>query len=182
MKITKISKDTLIPTIWDGGETFEYYIYPENALYANRDFLFRISAATITKVPSTFTKFKNYQRFLVMLDNDLNINNNGKEESYTPNDVFKFDSNSGITSYTKGNDFNLMVSKNLEKADLFFLNDTIQLKQSFIFLFALNDTLVEVNNEMINLKKTDLLLIENNNQSDILLKTENSILVGTLII
>lgn len=69
MKITKISKDTLIPTIWDGGETFEYYIYPENALYANRDFLFRISAATITKVPSTFTKFKNYQRFLVMLDN-----------------------------------------------------------------------------------------------------------------
>jgi len=38
MKITKISKDMLIPTIWDGGETFEYYIYPENALYANRDF------------------------------------------------------------------------------------------------------------------------------------------------
>lgn len=182
MKITKISKDTLIPTIWDGGETFEYYIYPENALYANRDFLFRISAATINKVPSTFTKFNNYQRFLVMLDNDLNININGKEESYTPNDIFKFDSNSDITSYTKGNDFNLMVSKNVKAANLFFLNDTVQLKQLFVFLFALNDTSVEVNNETINLKKTDLLLIENSDRSDVLLKTQHSILVGNLII
>lgn len=182
MKITKISKDTLIPTIWNGGETFEYYIYPENALYANRDFLFRISAATITKVPSTFTKFNDYKRFLVMLDNDLNINNNGKEEHYTPNDIFKFDSNSDIMSYTKGNDFNLMVSKNVQASDLFFLNEAVQLNQPFIFFFAINDTSVEVNNETINLKKKDLLLIENKNQSDILLKTENSILVGTLII
>ena len=182
MKITKISRDTLIPTIWDGGETFEYYIYPENALYANRDFLFRISAATITKVPSTFTKFNNYQRFLLMLDNDLNIKINGKEEHYTTNDIFKFDSNSDIISYTKGNDFNLMASKNAQATDVFFLNDAIQLNQPFIFLFAINDTLVEVNNEMINLRKTDLLLIENNNQSDFLLKTEHSILVGSLII
>jgi len=182
MKITKISKDTLIPTIWDGGETFEYYIYPENALYVKRDFLFRISAATITKVPSTFTKFNDYKRFLVMLDKDLNIHINGKEESYTPNDVFKFDSDSDITSYTKGNDFNLMVSKNVEIADVFFLNDTVQLNQSFIFLFALKDTLIELNKEKINLEKADLLLIENSDKSDVLLKTEHSVLVGTLVV
>lgn len=182
MKITKISKDTLIPSIWDGGETFEYYIYPENALYANRDFLFRISAATITKVPSAFTKFNDYERFLVMLDNDLKIDVNGKQERYTINDVFKFDSASNITSYTKGNDFNLMVSKNVKAAHVFFLNDVVQLNQSFIFLFALNDTSIEVNKGKIDLKKTDLLLIENNKQSDILLKTDHSILVGSLII
>lgn len=182
MKITKISKDVLIPTIWDGGETFEYYIYPKNALYANRDFLFRISAATINKVPSTFTKFKNYQRFLVMLDNDLNININGKEESYTPNDVFKFDSDCDIISYTKGSDFNLMVSKNVETADVFFVNDTVQLDQSVIFLFTLNDTSIELNNEKINLQKADLLLIENNDRSDITLKTEYSVLVGSLVV
>ena len=182
MKITKISKDALIPTIWDGGETFEYYIYPENALYPNRDFLFRISAATINKVPSSFTKFNNYQRFLVMLDNELNININGKEESYTPNDVFKFDSDSDITSYTKGNDFNLMVSKNVETADVFFLNNTVELNQAFIFLFALNDISIKVNNEKINLKKSDLLLIENKDRSDIILKSELSVLVGNLVV
>lgn len=182
MKITKISKDTLIPTIWDGGETFEYYIYPENALYANRDFLFRISAATIKKVPSTFTKFNDYKRFLVMLDNDLNINNNGKEESYTPNDVFKFDSDSDIISFTKGNDFNLMVSKNVDTADVFFLNDAVKLNQPFIFLFALKDTSVHLNDEKCNLKTSDFLLIENVNQFDILLKSEHTILVGSLIV
>ena len=182
MKITKISKDTLIPTIWDGGETFEYYIYPENALYANRDFLFRISAATISKAPSTFTKFNDYRRFLVMLDNDLNLNINGKDEQYTPNDIFKFDSNNDIISYTKGNDFNLMVSRNLEEADVFFLKDSVRLDQSFIFLFALNDTWIEENNETINLKKDDLLLIENKDRSDFTLKSELSVLVGSLIV
>ena len=182
MKITKISKDTLIPTIWDGGETFEYYIYPENSVYANRDFLFRISAATISKVPSTFTKFKNYQRFLVMLGTNLNVNNNGKEEQYTPNDIFKFDSNSDIISYIKGNDFNLMVSKNVETADVFFLNDLVHLNQSFIFLFAIIDTSIEINNEKVNLEKADLLLIENKDRFDITLKSELSVLVGSLIV
>ena len=182
MKITKISKDTLIPTIWDGGETFEYYIYPENTLYANRDFLFRISAAAIKKVPSTFTKFKNYQRFLVMLDNDLSININGKDEHYTPKDIFKFDSGNDIISYTKGNDFNLMVSKNLEEAYVFFLKDTVQLNESFIFFFALNDTSVEVNNDKINLKKSDLLLIENKDRLDIILKSESLVLGASLIV
>ncbi len=180
MKITKISKDSIIPAIWDGGETFQYYIYPTDSLYTNRDFLFRISAATITKVPSVFTKFQNYQRFLVMLDNNLNIKNNGKEESYTPNDVFRFDSDSDITSFTKGNDFNLMVSKNISKVDVFFLNDTTQLNQSFIFLFALNDTLTELNNEKINLKKDDLLLIENHEHSNLSIKVYHTVLAGTL--
>lgn len=182
MKITKISKDTLIPNIWSGGETFEYYIYPENALYANRDFLFRISAATINKVPSTFTKFNNYNRFLVMLDNNLKVNQNGKEAYYTTNDVFKFDSNSDIISYTKGNDFNLMASKNVAKADVFFLDEAVQLNQPFIFVFAINDIFLEVNSETINLKNSDLLLIENKHKADVLLKTEYPVLVGVLAI
>lgn len=182
MKITKISKDTLIPTIWDGGETFEYYIYPKNSLYANRDFLFRISAASIAKVPSTFTKFKDYQRFLVMLGTNLNVNNNGKDESYTPKDIFKFDSDSDIISYTKGNDFNLMVSKKVETPDVFFLKDRIQLNQPFIFVFAIIDTSIEVNNEKSDLKRYDLLLIENIDQFDILLRPEHSVLVGSVVI
>lgn len=177
-----IEKNNLNPTVWDGGETFEYYIYPENALYTNRDFLFRISAATINKVPSTFTRFNNYNRFLVMLDNNLKINNNGNEEYYTTNDVFKFDSNSDIISYTKGNDFNLMVSKNIKAADVFFLKDAVRLNQPFVFIFGLKDCSIEVNNEKMALKQKDLLLIENTNRIDVLLKTEHPVLVGSLIV
>ena len=180
MKITKILKDTLIPTVWNGGETFEYYIYPENSLYINRDFLFRISAASITKVPSAFTKFNDYKRFLVMLDTNLHIKHNNKDEHYKTSDIFKFNSNSDIVSYTKGNDFNLMVSNNVENADVFFLDNVAQLKQSFIFIFALNDTLIEINNKKSTLKKNDLLLIENKEKANVYINTKNKILVGSL--
>ena len=73
-----------------------------------------------------------------------------------------------------------MVSKKIDTADVFFLEDRIQLNQSLIFLFALNDTSIEVNKEKISLNKNDLLLIENKDQFDILLKVEHSSLVGSL--
>lgn len=44
-----IQKRNLKSSLWEGGETFEYYIYPKNSNYAARDFLFRISSATIQK-------------------------------------------------------------------------------------------------------------------------------------
>lgn len=33
MKHLLISKSTLKPAVWDGGETFEYFIFPENSVY-----------------------------------------------------------------------------------------------------------------------------------------------------
>lgn len=179
MKITKISKDTLFPTIWDGGKTFEYYIYPENTLYANRDFLFRISVATISKVPSTFTKFNNYQRFLVMLDNDLNININGKELSSTPNDVFKFDSSRDIISYTKGNDFNLMVQNNVD-ANVCLINDTIDITEFMVFVFAKTKTEVFVNTTKYILEPLDLLMIKNANFQKLTIKSNENIILASI--
>lgn len=176
-----IEKNNLNPTVWDGGETFEYFIYPENSSYTNRDFLFRISAATINKVPSTFTRFNNYNRFLVMLNNNLKINNNGNQEYYTTNDVFKFDSNSDIISYTKGNDFNLMVSKNIKAADVFFLNDAVQLSQTFIFLFAKTLTVVSVNKKEFYLEPDTLLIFENSEQEVIDINTNQTIIAGYLV-
>lgn len=177
MKITKISKDTLIPTIWDGGETFEYYIYPENSVYANRDFLFRISAATITKVPSVFTKFKNYQRFLVMLDNDLTININGKEANYTPNDVFKFDSNSDIISHTKGNDFNLMVHKNAI-ANMIQTNSNQVLSNSFVFIFTKESMNLRINTQEYFLQPNDLVVITNEQHEEIQINLHAMAIIG----
>ena len=69
MNIHLLPKKDSKASIWSGGLTYEYMIYPETANYTNRDFVFRISSATIEKVPSEFTKFKGYHRYLVMLDN-----------------------------------------------------------------------------------------------------------------
>ncbi|HUH25006.1 MAG TPA: HutD family protein [Flavobacterium sp.] len=182
MQTTIIRKESIKPNTWDGGETFEYFIYPPTASYANRDFLFRISSASITKIPSNFTKFDNYQRFLVMLDNDLEINRNGQKEVYTQDKVFKFASNDDITSYSLGNDFNLMVGKDVKKSEVFFPKDTVQLSQAFIFVFAKEDTILSVNEKDVSLNSQDLLLIENMEQTAVTLKSLNDILMGYVVI
>ena len=55
MNIKNINFNDLIANDWSGGKTYEYYIFPETADYQNKDFLFRISSATIESKPSNFT-------------------------------------------------------------------------------------------------------------------------------
>ncbi len=182
MEIIQISKNLLMPTVWGGGTTFEYFIYPQTASYAKRDFLFRISGATIDKVPSNFTRFKNYRRFLVMLDDNLHLMRNGIEESYTSDEIFKFDSNDEIVSYTKGNDFNLMVSNHVGKAEVLFLKDSTQLSEPFVFLFAKTGTILIVNNEEVHLKSEDLLIIENKEKNILNIRADKTVIAGCLVV
>jgi environmental stress-induced protein Ves len=82
MNIRLFPKKDCTASLWNGGLTYEYLIYPETANYSDRDFTFRISSATIEKVPSEFTKFKGYYRYLVMLDNGLHIEVNKEKKVY----------------------------------------------------------------------------------------------------
>lgn len=176
MKITRISKNNIKANSWDGGKTYEYYIYPPESNYSERNFLFRISAASIEKVPSHFTKFKNFNRFLVMLDNDLNIQRNGIEEHYLQQEIFTFDSNDEIISYAKGNDFNLMVHKDINEVKVFVLNNTICSQHSFQFLFAKEESQVKINHQQILLKVNDLLIIENKDKEEVEIHSNNAII------
>ncbi|UUV21514.1 HutD family protein [Paenimyroides aestuarii] len=177
MKITKVSKNALNPTIWDGGETFEYFIYPENALYVNRNFLFRISVATITKAPSIFTRFENYQRFLLMLNGDLHVYQNGTEAFYNPNTIFKFDSNDTIQSFSEGADFNFMVHKNAI-AHMIQANNTQVLSNSFVFIFAKESMNLSINNHEYHLQPNDLLVINNEQQQEIQINLHAMAIIG----
>ena len=80
MKIIFLPKNDSKASIWSGGLTYEYMVYPETASYADRDFAFRISSTKIEKIPSEFTKFKGYHRYLVMLDNALDIEVNKEKK------------------------------------------------------------------------------------------------------
>jgi len=180
MKHLIISKNNLQPSVWNGGKTYEYYIYPPESNYSERNFLFRISAASIEKVPSHFTRFKNFNRFLVMLDNDLNIQKNGIEEHYSQQEIFTFASNDEIISYAKGNDFNLMIHQDIKEVKVFVLNNTICSKQSFQFLFAKEESQVKINQQQISLKVNDLLVIENKDKEEVELHSNNAIIVGFL--
>lgn len=159
MKTQIIQKQKIIPTVWDGGETFEYFIYPNGSKYSERNFLFRISAATIRKAPSNFTRFENYKRFLVMLDNKLQITRNSQKEEYKKLEVFKFDSSDEIVSHSTGNDFNLMISKKVNFSSVQF-TDSVVMSHQFVFLFAVESIQIWLSEKKINLNPNDLLLIE----------------------
>ncbi|MCD0466495.1 HutD family protein [Flavobacterium sp. ENC] len=82
MNLRLFSKKETTASVWSGGLTYEYMIYPETARYSDRDFVFRVSSAVIEEVPSAFSKFKGYNRYLVMLDNSLPIEINKEKKVY----------------------------------------------------------------------------------------------------
>lgn len=165
MKITKIAKADLMANEWDGGKTYEYFIYPPQTNYAERNFLFRISSASIDKVPSQFTRFENYKRYLVMLDNSLEIIRNGSTERYEKHELFTFDSNDTITSSSVGNDFNLMVQKDVESELLLVKEKSTNAR--YIALFALQSVEMSIDKERLELETYDLILIENTDRQSI---------------
>ena len=178
MKISKIAKAELMASEWDGGKTYEYFIYPPQANYAERNFMFRISSASIDKVPSQFTRFENYKRYLVMLDNSLEIIRNGSTERYEKHELFTFDSNDTITSSSEGNDFNLMVQKDVE-SELFVVKEK-KTNAQYIALFALQFSELSVDNEHLELDTHDLILIENTDRQSVEITSSESLLFMSL--
>lgn len=161
MNFKIISKTNLLPSIWDGGKTYEYFISPADSSYTDRDFDFRISSASIEKTPSNFTRFEAYQRYLVMLDSDLKLNRNGEEDNYAQHEIFEFDSNDEIQSFSIGNDFNLMVRKGNNPFEIKVQIIDAVYRNPWIFLFAIEKTKLKINQQDINLNANDLVILEN---------------------
>jgi environmental stress-induced protein Ves len=180
MNISLFTKKDSKSSIWSGGLTYEYIIYPETANYADRDFLFRISSATIEQVPSEFTQFKGYHRYLVMLDNGLAIEVNKEKKVYEKYEIIEFKSNDDVTSYTKGIDFNWMVSEKIAHHKLKITNSNENCKAQIIVLYSLDTTVIKINKTSYDLKPYDLLVIENPEKENIMLDFSTECLFGIL--
>jgi len=180
MNIILLSKKDSKASIWSGGLTYEYMIYPETANYADRDFVFRISSATIEQVPSEFTKFKGYHRYLVMLDNSLDIEVNKEKKIYKKYEIMEFSSADEITSYTKGIDFNWMVSEKTSHHKLEITNGNQNYNAEIIILFSLQTTVIKINDKPYDLEPHDLLVIENPKKENVMLDFSNECLCGIL--
>lgn len=160
MNVFHFKKENIIPGVWDGGKTYEYCIFPPQSQYAERNFDFRISSASIEKSPSNFTQFEAYTRFLIMLDGRLEIIRNGKTEVFECNELFQFDSADEIQSFSIGNDFNWMVRTDKFESKMIF-DFTLHSNFYFQFVFALTPTEVLVEEKTYFLDAFDLLVIEN---------------------
>lgn len=109
MKLQITRKSELITTKWSGGTTTQLAIYPEGASYADRNFLLRISTATVEAEESVFTRFQGVSRIIMILDGVLRLEHKGRYSKLL--NRFKTDSFEGdweTRGFGKVTDFNLM--------------------------------------------------------------------------
>lgn len=178
MVIQVIRKEEAKTSIWSGGMTNEYFIYPLNSKYANRDFLFRISSAIIKEIPSEFTKFDGFRRYLTMLEGNLELSINEQKQQYAEHELFSFLSTDNILSYSAGKDFNLMLNNSISDEVVKIANETFNCSSSFCFLFAIKNIQIKINSKIVDLDTYDCLVIENKTLEAIVVDIQDSIIVG----
>jgi environmental stress-induced protein Ves len=110
-----VRHDDQFVSAWSGGTTTEIAIFPRDAVYGCRDFLWRVSSARVDAEASTFTLLPGYQRLLMVLEGDMTLRHEGHHcVRLTPfqQDVF---SGAWATSSTgRARDFNVMLAQGCE--------------------------------------------------------------------
>lgn len=112
MSIQHLKPADYITTKWSGGLTTQLGIAPEGAVYADRDFLWRLSSATVEDAESNFTALPDYERLISTLEGEIELNHNGGEKlTLRPYEVHRFDGGDETHSWGRCRDFNLMLRK-----------------------------------------------------------------------
>ena len=151
-------------TRWSGGLTHQLYIYPENADYAKRDFLFRISMAEAEVEDSDYTYLEGVDRYLVSLDGNCTLTH-GDEKSFQLSPFGAVAHFSGeVPTHAHGaiRDFNLMLKGGTKGEMLIVDKGMYQIsKHSLIAVYSEKKAKLETEGgRRYNLDSGELLLIE----------------------
>lgn len=110
MNTTIYSPDSRKTINWASGTSTEIFIYPSDGSFADRNFLFRISTATVEAEESTFTFFEGIIRHLMILKGELELIHEGRYTKYLKSyDQDTFSGEWSTRSKGKVTDFNLML-------------------------------------------------------------------------
>ena len=138
MKIECYIKDNFKTSTWSGGETTELLILPDESTYKERNFVLRLSSATIESSTSEFTILTGIKRFITPITNPFLLESDIKKTFLLkPFEIYEFSGDEKTCSYGMSQDFNLML--NTEKADG-WMKTTKNKKE--IIVNAKNDTLL----------------------------------------
>ena len=97
---------------WSGGVTTQLAICPPGARYADRDFLWRLSSATVELERSDFTVLPDYMRLIATLRGEITLRHNGGAPiRLRPFEVHAFDGADETACFGRCTDFNLMLRK-----------------------------------------------------------------------
>ncbi len=111
-QIQILTEQEYIVSQWSGGSTTQIAIAPDKAQYADRDFLWRTSSATVDLPESDFTPLPDYMRYISVLKGGMELTHEQQQPTQlTPYDVHYFDGEVATRSVGKCVDFNLMLRK-----------------------------------------------------------------------
>jgi len=118
METTILSNQQFKISDWSGGTTTELYIFPPDASYQERNFVFRLSTAKVEIEKSEFTSLPGVTRKIMILDGEIRINHqNHYTKKLSKFDVDTFEGDWKTTSVGRCTDFNLMTTEKI-KVDL----------------------------------------------------------------
>lgn len=109
MKQTYYPAHSLHAKAWANGTTTELVKFPPESDFLKRDFIFRISTATVEAEESTFSDFSGLTRILMVLEGSLQLIHEGRYQKHLqPYEQDTFDGSWSTRSKGKVRDFNLM--------------------------------------------------------------------------
>lgn len=119
MNWTLLTQAQYSVTSWSGGTTTQLAISPADAVYADRDFLWRLSSARVELEHSDFTPLPDYNRLLSVLDGTLELKaGEGARFPLPALTVYAFDGGTPVESWGQCTDFNLMLRKDRCRGNL----------------------------------------------------------------
>ncbi|MEG1801056.1 MAG: HutD family protein, partial [Oscillospiraceae bacterium] len=108
-------------SLWSGGSTTQLAIYPPQAVYANRDFIWRISSATVEDEFSTFTPLPDYNRIISVISGKVRLQHLDREVLVSRGMTHFFDGGESTECFGRCTDFNLMMKKGLCQGSMDFV-------------------------------------------------------------
>lgn len=165
---------------WGGGQSTELFIFPKDSEYKKRNFIFRLSTASVELHETVFSSLENVHRKLMILEGEMSLQHEGNHISNLKKfDVDEFDG--GWITKSKGQcvDFNLMLM-NQTKGSLkgLTLNSGEELEGEFFgnhfFVWSYKgEAEVLIDNQSHQLKQKSLLNVFKANCGRIVIKAKS---------
>ena len=110
--LRKLTKNEYAVSAWSGGTTTQLAIFPPEAKYTERDFLWRVSSAAVALEESDFTALPDYERLISTLEGEIVLSHNGGAPvRLRPFEVHAFSGADATHSRGRCTDFNLMLRR-----------------------------------------------------------------------
>lgn len=172
MNIEIIKKESYSVSEWTGGKTTELCIYPKTSKYSDRNFMWRISAATVDIEESTFTNLPGFSRQLMVTDGETVLEHEGKYKvTLKPFEKDTFMGAWVTKSYGKASDFNLMTSEACSgNIEVLTVKDKVEVEikgETYEYFYSIGgDIEFTVENEKFDVSEKDLFCVKHELKDD----------------